>query len=93
MQVRKRTFAAAGPEYTGFTRVVGVQAMSIADNFENKRQAGFIRSGMTGQAQRQFQVSLALVVILALAATSVSLSLWLENSPHVSALAQIFATG
>ena len=67
--------------------------MSIADNFENTRQAGFIRSGMAGQANRQFQVSLALVVILALAAGSVSLSLWLQSSPHISALTQFFAVG
>ena len=42
--------------------------MSIADHFEHKADAGFIRAYDARAARRQFRVSVILVVVLALAA-------------------------
>jgi hypothetical protein len=42
--------------------------MSIADNFDHKSDAGFVRAYDARAARRQFQVSSMLVVVLALAA-------------------------
>ncbi len=42
--------------------------MSIADHFDNRHDAGFVRSYDALAARRQFQVSLILVVVLAAAA-------------------------
>jgi hypothetical protein len=42
--------------------------MSIADNFDRKPEAGFVRAYDIRAARRQFQVSLALVLVLGVAA-------------------------
>jgi hypothetical protein len=42
--------------------------MAIADNFDHKSGAGFVRAYDARTARRQFQVSIMLVLVLALAA-------------------------
>jgi hypothetical protein len=42
--------------------------MSVADNFDQIPDAGFVRAYDSQAARRQFQVSLVLIVVLAIAA-------------------------
>jgi hypothetical protein len=42
--------------------------MSVADNFDQIPDAGFVRSYDSQAARRQFQVSLVLILVLAVAA-------------------------
>ena len=47
--------------------------MSIADNFDNKSDAGFVRAYDARTARRQFQVSSMLVLVLAFAAIALGI--------------------
>jgi hypothetical protein len=49
-------------------RAVREFRMSVADNFDQIPDAGFVRAYDSQAARRQFQVSLVLIVILAIAA-------------------------
>lgn len=42
--------------------------MSVADHFDHKPDAGFVRSYDARSARRQFQISLILILVLATAA-------------------------
>jgi len=48
--------------------------MSIADNFDHKSDAGFVRAYDARAARRQFQVSSMLVLVLALAAIALGVA-------------------
>jgi hypothetical protein len=47
--------------------------MSIADNFDHKSDAGFVRAYDARAARRQFQFSSLLVLVLALAAIALGI--------------------
>lgn len=47
--------------------------MSIADHFDHRHDAGFVRSYDARSARRQFQVSLILVLVLAAAAAALGI--------------------
>ena len=47
--------------------------MSIADNFDHKSDAGFVRSYDARTTRRQFQVSSMRVLVLALAAVALGM--------------------
>ena len=47
--------------------------MSIADNFDHKSDAGFVRAYDARAARRQFQVSSILVLVLALSAMALGI--------------------
>lgn len=47
--------------------------MSIADNFEQESDAGFVRAHDARDARRQFQVSIMLILVLALAAIALGM--------------------
>jgi len=47
--------------------------MSIADDFDHKSDAGFVRAYDARAARRQFQVSSMLVLVLALAAIALGI--------------------
>jgi hypothetical protein len=47
--------------------------MSIADNFDHKSDAGFVRAYDARAARRQFQVSSMLVLVLALSAIALGI--------------------
>jgi hypothetical protein len=47
--------------------------MSIANHFDHRRDAGFVRSYDLRSARRQFQVSLILILIMASAAIALGL--------------------
>jgi hypothetical protein len=61
--------------------------MAIADHFDHKPDAGFVRSYDARAARRQFQVSVALVIILATATLAVGL-LPRTNKPAAEAHGQ-----
>ncbi len=46
--------------------------MSIADHFDNRSDAGFIRAYDAHAARRQFQISVMLVVVLGIAALALA---------------------
>jgi hypothetical protein len=56
--------------------------MSIADNFDHKSDAGFVRAYDARAARRQFQVSGILVVVLALAA--IALGMLTQLAPPIA---------
>jgi hypothetical protein len=56
--------------------------MSIADNFDHKSDAGFVRAYDARAARRQFQVSSILVVVLALSA--IALGILTQLAPPVA---------
>ena len=56
--------------------------MSIADNFDHKSDAGFVRAYDARGARRQFQVSIVLVLVLALAA--IALGMLTQLAPPVA---------
>jgi len=71
--------------------------MSIADNFDHKSDAGFVRAYDARAARRQFQFSSMLVLVLALAAIALGISTQLAppivtgrssaarpSSPHIA---------
>jgi hypothetical protein len=57
--------------------------MSIADNFDHKSDAGFVRAYDARAARRQFQVSIVLAVVLALAA--IALGILTQLAPPIAA--------
>jgi hypothetical protein len=57
--------------------------MSIADNFDHKSDAGFVRAYDARAARRQFQVSSMLVLVLALAA--IALGILTQLAPPIAA--------
>ena len=56
--------------------------MSIADNFDHKSDAGFVRAYDARAARRQFQVSSMLVLVLALAA--IALGMLTQLAPPIA---------
>ena len=56
--------------------------MSIADNFDHKSDAGFVRAYDARAARRQFQVSSMLLLLLALAA--IALGMMTRLAPPVT---------
>jgi hypothetical protein len=66
--------------------------MAIADPFDQKTDAGFVRSYDARAARRQLQVSVALVLVLAMATLALGLALgtdrprasksWTPPKPH-----------
>lgn len=56
--------------------------MSIADNFDRKSDAGFVRAYDARAARRQFQVSTMLVIVLALAA--IALGILTQLAPPIA---------
>jgi hypothetical protein len=58
---------------TGICRRMGVLGMPIADHFDHKPDAGFIRAYDAHAARRQFQISIVLVMVLALAAVALGM--------------------
>jgi hypothetical protein len=71
--------------------------MMIADNFDHKSDAGFVRAYDVHAARRQFQISILLVLVLALAAVALGMLARLDppaisgrspavpsSSPHVA---------
>ena len=54
--------------------------MSIANHFDHKRDAGFVRSYDLRAARRQFQVSLILILVMAGAAIALGLMTRLDLS-------------
>lgn len=61
--------------------------MSIADDFDQKPEAGFVRAYDARAARRQFQVSLALILVLAAAAMALGLLMQLDR-PAATGAAQ-----
>ncbi|HUI21357.1 MAG TPA: hypothetical protein VLZ74_09970 [Methylocella sp.] len=62
--------------------------MSIADHFDNRADAGFVRAYDAQAARRQFQISIVLLAVLALAAGAIGLVARLDrpaNPGRVSA--------
>ncbi len=53
--------------------------MSIANHFDRRRDAGFVRSYDLRAARRQFQVSLILILVLAGAAIALGLVMRLDQ--------------
>ena len=71
--------------------------MMIADNFDHRSDAGFVRAYDAQAARRQFQISIMLVLVLALAAGALGMLARLDrpiatgrssaataSSPHVA---------
>ena len=56
--------------------------MSVADNFDQIPDAGFVRQYDANSARRQFNVSLMLILVIALAASAIGL---LVRFDHASA--------
>ena len=55
--------------------------MSIADNFDHKSDAGFVRAYDARAARRQFQFSSVLVLVLALSA--IALGILTQLAPQI----------
>ncbi len=53
--------------------------MPIANHFERRRDAGFVRSYDSRAARRQFQVSLVLILVMATAAIALGLMMRLDQ--------------
>ncbi|HUB65753.1 MAG TPA: hypothetical protein VL996_15120 [Methylocella sp.] len=71
--------------------------MPIADPFNHRSDAGFIRAYDARAARRQFQISLVLVAVVALAAAALGMLTRLDRpvamirSPNVAASGQFVA--
>jgi hypothetical protein len=78
-------------------RRMGVFGMMIADHFDHRSDAGFVRAYDAHAARRQFQISIVLVAVLALAAVALGMLARLDrpatpvrssavtaSSPHVA---------
>lgn len=61
--------------------------MQLAEQFEPKSEAGFVRACNAQDARRQFHVSLALVLLLAAAAAALALLAQIDRRPDDEAAA------
>jgi hypothetical protein len=59
----------------------GVTGMMIADQFDHRSDAGFVRAYTRRRQRRQFQISIVLVLVLALAAVALGMLARLDRRP------------
>lgn len=67
--------------------------MSIADHFDNRSDAGFVRAYDAHAARRQFQISLALVAVLALAALALAVLARLDRPDSTGRSSAVIVSG